>query len=210
MSGPDPWRRGGGGEEPFEELADGYDSWFDTSAGQMLFDLELGALRPLLAGAPGPGLEVGVGSGRFASALGVDVGVDVAATPLVRAGSRGVSAVRAAGEQLPFAGGVLGAVVLVVTLCFVDDPGGVLAEAGRVLGPDGRLVMGVFPGTVPGVGPMRRWGGRDIASTVTLASTRSRRIGGFSLVPASGWSTAGPRCCKHRRTVLTPSRSASA
>lgn len=111
----------------------------------MLFDLELGALRPLLAGASGASVEVGVGSGRFASALGLDVGVDVAAAPLVLARSRGVLAVRGAGERLPFGAGLFAAVVLVVTLCFVTDPAEVLAEVRRVLGPGGRLVIGVVP-----------------------------------------------------------------
>jgi SAM-dependent methyltransferase len=34
-------------------------------------------------------------------------------------------------------------VVLVVTLCFADDPAALLGEAGRVLAPSGRLVAGV-------------------------------------------------------------------
>ena len=35
--------------------------------------------------------------------------------------------------------------VLVVTLCFADDPAALLAEAHRVLAPSGRLVAGVVP-----------------------------------------------------------------
>ena len=51
--------------QAFEDLAERYDAWYDTAAGQLLFDLELGALRPLLAGTAGPRLEVGVGSGLY-------------------------------------------------------------------------------------------------------------------------------------------------
>ena len=57
--------------QAFEDLAEPYDAWYDTESGRVLFDLELGALRPLLAGTAGPRLEVGVGSGRFAAALGL-------------------------------------------------------------------------------------------------------------------------------------------
>ncbi len=56
--------------QAFDDLADRYDAWSDTASGRVLSDLELGALRPLLAGTAGPRLEVGVGSGRFATALG--------------------------------------------------------------------------------------------------------------------------------------------
>ncbi|MCU4185902.1 class I SAM-dependent methyltransferase [Acidiferrimicrobium sp. IK] len=37
------------------------------------------------------------------------------------------------------------AVVLVVTLCFAKDTAGLLAEARRVLSPDGPLAIGIVP-----------------------------------------------------------------
>lgn len=129
----------------FEDLADRYDAWYDTAPGRVLFDLELGALRPLLAGTARPRLEVGVGSGRFAAALGIEVGLDPAKAPLRLAKARGVRVVRGAGEQLPFGDNIIGAVALVVTLCFAENPADVLAEVGRVLRPGGRLVVGLVP-----------------------------------------------------------------
>ena len=131
--------------QAFEDLADCYDAWYDTAAGRVLFDLELGALRPLLAGTAGPRLEVGVGSGRFAAALGFEVGLDPAGASLRLATARGVRVVRGVGEQLPFLDDTFGVVALVVTLCFAEDPAGVLAEVGRVLRPGGRLVVGLVP-----------------------------------------------------------------
>ncbi len=128
-----------------DHLADRYDAWYDTAAGRVLFDLELAALGPLLTGTACPRLEVGVGSGRFAAALGVEVGIDPAEAPLRLASSRGVLVVRGSGRALPFPDGCFGAVVLVVTLCFADDPAGVLAEAARVLRPGGRLDLGLVP-----------------------------------------------------------------
>ncbi len=129
----------------FDELADRYDAWYDAAAGRVLFELEVGALRPLVAGTAGPRLEVGAGSGRFAAALGLDVGLDLAGAALLLARSRGVTVVRGAGEQLPFRAGAFGALAVVLTLCFAGDPAGMLAEAARVLRPGGRLVVGVVP-----------------------------------------------------------------
>ena len=131
--------------QAFDDLADRYDAWYDTESGRVLFDLELGALRPLLAGTAGPRLEVGVGSGRFAAALGIDVGLDPAEAPLRLAKARGVRVLRGVGSQLPFRDNTFGAVALIVTLCFVENPAGVLAEVGRVLRPGGRLVVGLVP-----------------------------------------------------------------
>ena len=127
----------------FDEQADRYDAWYDTPAGARAFAEEVGALRPLLAGLPRPWLEVGVGTGRFARTLGVEFGVDPARGPLAIAANRGVRVAIAAGEALPYPSASLGAVVLVVTLCFVSDPLGVLREARRVLRSDGGLVLGV-------------------------------------------------------------------
>ena len=131
--------------QAFEDLAERYDAWYDTAAGQVLFDLELGAIRPLLAGTAGPRLEVGVGSGRFAAALGIEVGLDPAEMPLRLAKARGVPVLRGVGDQLPFADDTFGAVALIVTLCFVENPVAVLTEVGRVLRPGGRLVVGLVP-----------------------------------------------------------------
>ncbi len=129
----------------FETLADRYDAWYDTEVGARLFDLEVAAIRPLLDGTEGPRLEVGIGTGRFASALGVDAGVDPAMAPLVYAESRGPRVVKGIGEHLPFVDNAFGAVALVATLCFVERPGEVLTEAARVLRPGGRLIVAFVP-----------------------------------------------------------------
>ncbi len=126
----------------FERLAARYDAWYEGPAGAAVFPSEVACLRPLLAGLPRPWAEIGVGSGRFAAALGVDVGLDPAAAPLALARSRGIHVVRGAGERLPFRSGSFGAVLVVVTVCFADDPAALLAEARRVTRDDGAVVLG--------------------------------------------------------------------
>lgn len=128
--------------ELFERLAARYDAWYEGPAGAAVFPSEVACLRPLLAGLPRPWAEIGVGSGRFAASLGVDVGLDPAAAPLALARARGVHAVRGVGERLPFRSGVFGAVLIVVTICFADDPAALLAEARRVIRDDGAIVLG--------------------------------------------------------------------
>ena len=69
-------------------------------------------------------------------------GLDPAAAPLALARSRGIRVVRGVGEHLPFRTGVFGAVLIVVTVCFADDPAALLAEARRVVRHDGAVVLG--------------------------------------------------------------------
>jgi SAM-dependent methyltransferase len=126
----------------FDRLADRYDSWYDSPAGAAVFASELACLRPLLAGLARPWAEIGAGSGRFAEALGADIGIDPAAGPLALAAGRGIRVVRGAGERLPLRSGVLGAVLIVVTVCFADDPAALLAEARRAVRDDGAVVVG--------------------------------------------------------------------
>lgn len=97
---------------------------------------------------------MGVGTGRFAVPLGVAFGVDPADAMLRRARERGVSVVRAIGEELPVEGESLDLVLVALTLCFFDAPDRALIEARRVLRPDGRLVVGFLDPTSP---PGRRY-----------------------------------------------------
>lgn len=52
---------------PFETHAAEYDQWFDSERGSRIFSLELDCLRQAVDTANGHWLEVGVGSGRFAT-----------------------------------------------------------------------------------------------------------------------------------------------
>lgn len=73
---------------PFERMAEAYDGWFETERGKLIFRLETDCIRDLLEETTRPWLEVGVGTGRFAAALHVDVGVDSSPAVLRIAGQR--------------------------------------------------------------------------------------------------------------------------
>ncbi len=126
----------------FDPLASAYDAWFDQE-GKLIFASEVEALKQVLPLLPKPWVEIGVGSGRFAQALGVDIGLDPSIRLLEMARNTGISVLLAKGEEAPFKGNVFGAVFLIVTLCFVDSPGRVLSEATRFLRDEGKVVLGL-------------------------------------------------------------------
>jgi len=126
--------------EVFDREAARYDAWFDSPGGRALFPSEVEAVNLLLKDLPGPVLEVGVGTGRFAEALGVPYGVDPALGALRIARKRGIHVAQARGEALPFPDRIFGGVLLIVTLCFAS-PRPLLQEAKRVLTPDGAVVI---------------------------------------------------------------------
>lgn len=128
--------------EVFHERAGEYDQWFDNS---LLFDIELAAIKDLQTSLLAPKLEVGVGPGRFATELGVSVGIDPAFSPLLLASKRDVNTVQGIGEELPVSNGCAATVYLLFTLCFLAEPKLVLAECHRVLKKKGHLVLGVVP-----------------------------------------------------------------
>jgi ubiquinone/menaquinone biosynthesis C-methylase UbiE len=125
--------------EPFEQHAGRYEAWFEQHGAAYVS--ELLALRPSVP-MTGRGLEIGVGSGRFAAPLGVQVGVDPSPAMLEVARARGIEAVQGTAEALPFDDDSFDHALVVTTICFVDSPAQMLAQARRVLKPGGRLVIG--------------------------------------------------------------------
>lgn len=129
-------------ENPFDELFSAYDAWFEGE-GKLTFSIEAQAIEQLLPELPEPRLEIGVGSGRFAQALGIGLGLDPSVKLLEIAQSRGVSTFLGEGERAPFADGSFSSVFLIVTLCFVNSPLAVLSEAYRVLTDNGKVLVGM-------------------------------------------------------------------
>jgi SAM-dependent methyltransferase len=128
----------------FDAFVERYDAWFDSPFGRSAFELERSCIESLCRDLRGPSLEIGVGTGRFAEALGIEYGVDISGRALEFAKRRGITVVRASGEELPFPDGSFGSVFIIVTLCFVERPGEVLEEASRVLARDGGLILGLI------------------------------------------------------------------
>jgi len=126
----------------FDSLAWAYDSWFEQE-GRLIFALEVEALKQVLPLLPKPWIEIGIGSGRFAQALGIDVGLDPSSGLLKIARNRGARVLLGRGEETPFKDGSFGAIFFIVTLCFVDSPERILSEAARLLKSQGKVVLGL-------------------------------------------------------------------
>jgi SAM-dependent methyltransferase len=124
---------------PFVHYHQRYDEWFERHHAAYLS--ELLAVRAMLPWR-GRGLEIGVGTGRFAGPLGVEFGIDPAGEMLSYARTRGVQVVCAVAEALPFAHAVFDYALIVTTICFVEDARAMLQEAARVLRSGGTLVIG--------------------------------------------------------------------
>lgn len=127
---------------PFHDHAQEYDSWFDSSP---LFAIELAALKAIQAKLLKPGLEVGVGPGRFAQSLGIEFGIDPALSPLQLARHRSIIPINGMGEQLPVRSQSIGTIYLLFSLCFLQDPATAFKEFYRVLKPSAFLVVGLIP-----------------------------------------------------------------
>jgi ubiquinone/menaquinone biosynthesis C-methylase UbiE len=133
----------------FDAIADNYDSWYDTREGSAVFEEEVQGLRLLCDGCSGRWLEVGVGTGRFAEALGISHGVDLSPPMARKASQRGVRVQVGRAEQLAFRDGAFEGVLMALTLCFLADPQAALLECRRVLRTTGRLVIGTIPADSP-------------------------------------------------------------
>ena len=124
-----------GRAERYEELRPLDANWWET------FDalVRLGELRGLRV------LEVGCGTGRLAHALEERErarvwAVDASPAMVARARALGVNARVARAEALPFKAGWFDAVVMRMALHLLDRPRA-LAQAERVIGPGGRVVI---------------------------------------------------------------------
>jgi len=125
----------------FDRYHKEYDSWYDRNKFAYLSELE--ALKKVLPN-KGKGLEIGVGTGRFAAPLGIRYGIDPSKKMLEIAKKRGVKVKLGHGEKLPFANATFDYVAIIITLCFAKDPVKVLSEAKRVLKKNGKIIIGII------------------------------------------------------------------
>jgi len=125
----------------FDSYYNKYDVWYDRNKFAYLSEIE--ALKKVIP-KTGKGLEIGVGTARFAAPLRITTGIDPSKKMLEIAQKRGINVRMGAGEKLPFGNFTFDYVAIIITLCFVRDPFKVLSEAGRVLKKNGKIIIGII------------------------------------------------------------------
>jgi ubiquinone/menaquinone biosynthesis C-methylase UbiE len=126
-------------KNPFENYAREYDDWFEKN--KFIYESELQAVKELLPKSKNC-IEVGVGSGRFADPLTIKIGVDPSKELGKIAKERGIEVIDGVAESLPFPDSQFDFVLMVTTLCFLDDIETALEEVYRVLKSGGSLIIG--------------------------------------------------------------------
>jgi SAM-dependent methyltransferase len=124
----------------FDDHSDRYDEWFDQHT--KAYQAELEAIRRMIPFRQMNGVEVGIGSGRFAAPLGIRIGVEPSEQMAIIAEQKGIRVIRAVAEMLPFSDSEFDFILMVTTICFLDDVLRSFREAFRVLRQNGYIIVG--------------------------------------------------------------------
>ncbi len=125
--------------DPYDKHTDKYEDWFTRN--RFAYESELQAVR-LMSPENGTGMEISVGTGRFAGPLGISIGIEPSESMREVALKRGIEVIDGIAEALPFPDNKFDFILMVTVLCFLDDVTGSLKEAYRVLNQTGSLVIG--------------------------------------------------------------------
>ena len=125
----------------FENNAQKYDEWFESHP--FIYQSEIAALSRFIP-SKGRGLEIGVGTGRFAKPFNIKEGIEPAEAMAELAKKRGITVYKAVAEELPFYESTFDYITIITTICFFQDPFKALQEARRVLCPGGFLIIGLI------------------------------------------------------------------
>lgn len=125
--------------EPFEKYTKQYDSWFDDY--KYVYKSEILALKQLMS-ENGNGVEIGIGSGRFALPLGIKQGIEPSGKMIELAVKRGIDVTKGVAEKLPYHDEVFDFALMVTTICFLDDIQKAFHEVYRILKKQGYFIIG--------------------------------------------------------------------
>jgi len=127
--------------EIFNKHVEQYEKWYEGYP--EVYQSELAAIKEQLQKLPENirGIEIGLGTGRFAQPLGIKEGIEPSEAMAEKAIKRGIEIIKGVAEKLPY-GDLQFDFVLFVTICHLDNIKDALAEAHRVLKHKGSILIG--------------------------------------------------------------------
>lgn len=125
----------------FDQHVAEYEEWFEKYP--FVFQSELEAIRDILpAGDNIYGIEVAMGTGRFAEALGIREGIEPSANMRSLATKRGIEVMDGKAESLPYKDNKYDFVLMTFCISYFDDLHEAFKEAYRVLKNGACLIVG--------------------------------------------------------------------
>jgi len=120
----------------FDLYYEDYEKWFEKH--QEIYEEEVKTIKSLLP--EGRGMEVGIGSGRFAAPLGIKFGIEPSKKMAEIARKRGLEVVETTAEKMDF-NSEFDFILMVTTICFVKDPLKTVQNCYRALKKGGYLLV---------------------------------------------------------------------
>ncbi|MFH6769046.1 class I SAM-dependent methyltransferase [Gaetbulibacter aquiaggeris] len=127
--------------EIFDKYVEDYEAWYDKYP--EVYESELAAIREQFLKLPENirGIEVGIGTGRFAQPLGIKEGIEPSEEMARKAVNRKIEVLKGVAEYLPYRD-LQFDFVLFVTICHLDNVKLAVEEAHRVLKHNGSIIIG--------------------------------------------------------------------
>ena len=126
--------------EPFDKYLDEYEKWFIEN--KYVYESELKAVGHFIPNDK-KGIEIGIGTGRFAVPFGIMEGIEPSSVMRNFASLKGLKIYNGTAENLPLEDESYDFALMVTTICFVDSILKSFQEINRILNPGGKIIIGL-------------------------------------------------------------------
>ena len=132
--------------KPFDDYLNEYEEWFEQF--KFVYESELQAVNHFIPKNK-KGIEIGIGTGRFALPLKISEGIEPSKNMREFSLQKGLKVYDGVAENLPLDNDSYDFVLMVTTICFVDDIKKAFAEVKRILKPGGIFIIGLVDKNSP-------------------------------------------------------------
>lgn len=132
--------------DSFDNYSKEYEEWFERN--KNIYKSELNAVKNFIFKNE-KGLEIGIGTGRFAKPLGIETGIEPSESMRKIAADKGLEVHDGVGESIPFPDKSFDFILIVTTICFLNDLEKTMEECRRVLRENGKIIIGIVDRDTP-------------------------------------------------------------